>query len=789
MKNVKWTKLIVLVALAVVLIGLGIWGVIARSSVNSNQPTQEDQNQEIAAKVATAEQYIAMADDAMENIAGYKTQIENNKALLESTSVDDLVAAMTAASSGDEASEEEGEQAEGAEETATAETAEAEPAAAEMDEEVLKKLDASLEKLQAAFTTDAVSNEQKTLIDIFSNDAEGQALIEPYLSATSSVIDKNDAYVKAAQKALSEIALARKRIQNKDKDPSEVAEEYRDEILASIDKEYAGSLNEKFAEAEAAYEDMKGRIEKIKAESDVSRITKHLNLMRSKLKLITKVSKYEAYAVRSCETRFKTFSEETQKLIGDYFPGLDLGEQFSKDLDAKIDDTAKAESKTFVDFIAEYWDRLLWVAGIILLIAALQFLKDRKPETHKTIVDGSKKNMMLVALVMIIVIFFVLTNYTLLTPTNVSNIINQNAYIIILACGMLLCIICSANIDLSVGRVMGFIGACAAKFMIEGGMPVYLAVPLCLLIGIAIGAWQGFWIAYMKIPAFVVTLAGQLTFYGLTMMILQGLTINNFPKSFSTMFNSYVPDYFGMAGFNLTTMLIGVAVVIVFILIQITGRATRIKKGYPVESVTAMWVKTGIISVVLLWLFYSMAAAQGLPTVLFTVAIVLLLYLFITSRTVLGRHLYAMGGNVNAARLSGVKTQKMLFLAYVNMGFLAALAGLAYAARLNAASPQAGQGDELYAIASCYIGGASAYGGIGTVGGALIGAMSMGVIKNGMSIMSLGQDIQQIVLGLVLLSAVVIDIVSKSSGSSSLPFVGKLRARKEKKAEAAPAKT
>ena len=253
------------------------------------------------------------------------------------------------------------------------------------------------------------------------------------------------------------------------------------------------------------------------------------------------------------------------------------------------------------------------------------------------------------------------------------------------------------------------------------------------------------------------------------------------------MFSSYVPDYFGMAGFNLTTMLIGVAVVIVFILIQITGRANRVKKGYPVDSVKAMWIKTGIISIVLLWLFYSMAAAQGLPTVLFTVAIVLLLYLFITSRTVIGRHLYAMGGNVNAARLSGVKTQKMLFLAYVNMGFLAALAGLAYAARLNAASPQAGQGDELYAIASCYIGGASAYGGIGTVGGALIGAMSMGVIKNGMSIMSLGQDIQQIVLGMVLLSAVVIDIVSKSSGSSSLPLIGKLHARKEKKAEAVAA--
>ena len=228
-------------------------------------------------------------------------------------------------------------------------------------------------------------------------------------------------------------------------------------------------------------------------------------------------------------------------------------------------------------------------------------------------------------------------------------------------------------------------------------------------------------------------------------------------------------------------MLIGVLAVVVFILIQLNNRRTRIKKGYGVETVRAMLVRIVIISVVLLWLFYSMAAASGLPTVLFTVAIVLLIYLFITSKTVMGRHLYAMGGNVNAARLSGVKTQKMLFLAYVNMGLLAALAGLVYAARLNAASPQAGQGDELYAIASCYIGGASAYGGIGTIGGALIGAMTMGVIKNGMSIMSLGQDIQQIVLGMVLLVAVVIDVVSKSNGTA-LPFLSRLGGKKEKKA-------
>ena len=421
-----------------------------------------------------------------------------------------------------------------------------------------------------------------------------------------------------------------------------------------------------------------------------------------------------------------------------------------------------------------------------MLAAVLCAIGWKNPAALKKISGSANKNMMLVALVFITLIFFIMTEYKILTPTNVSNIINQNAYIIILACGMLLCIVCSANIDLSVGRVMGFIAACAAKFMIEGKMPTWAAVPLCLLIGMAIGAWQGFWIAYMRIPAFIVTLAGQLTFYGLTMMILQGLTINNFPSQFSAMFNSYVPDFVGASmnlnwGINVTTMLIGVVVVIIFILIQLNNRRNRIKKGYGVETVQAMLIRIVIISAVLLWLFYSMAAASGLPTVLFTVAIVLLIYLFITSKTVMGRHLYAMGGNVNAARLSGVKTQKMLFLAYVNMGLLAALAGLVYAARLNAASPQAGQGDELYAIASCYIGGASAYGGIGTIGGALIGAMTMGVIKNGMSIMSLGQDIQQIVLGMVLLIAVVIDVVSKSNGTA-LPFLSRLGGKKEKKA-------
>ena len=220
--------------------------------------------------------------------------------------------------------------------------------------------------------------------------------------------------------------------------------------------------------------------------------------------------------------------------------------------------------------------------------------------------------------------------------------------------------------------------------------------------------------------------------------------------------------------------------IVIFIAMQLINRASRLKKGYEVQPFATTIAKIVVISAVLAFLFYSLAANKGLPTVLITVSLVVLIYTFITSKTVIGRHLYAMGGNVNAARLSGVKTQRMLFLTYVNMGFLAALAGLAFASRMNSASPMGGQGEELNAIAACYIGGASAYGGIGTVGGAVIGALTMGMIKNGMSMMGMQQDIQQVVLGMVLLVAVVVDIISKSNGTA-LPVLGRLGARKEKK--------
>ena len=429
--------------------------------------------------------------------------------------------------------------------------------------------------------------------------------------------------------------------------------------------------------------------------------------------------------------------------------------------------------------LKDNWDYFFWGAGVLLIAGVLCLLGWLKPELLKKLGATANKNMMLVALVVITLFFFIMTHYANLSPQNITNVINQAGYIVILATGMLLCIISSANIDLSVGRVMGFIAACAAILVEDVKLPVAVVLPLCLLIGIAIGAWQGFWIAYMKIPAFVVTLAGQLTFYGLTMVLLKGETRAPFPEGFRSIFGG------SLGGDKSIALWIGLIVVAAFVGLRLWGRIKQSRKGNAVEPLGKMLLKTGLISAVLVWVFYSLSQDRGMPMVLITVSLVLIVYTFLTQKTVPGRHLYAMGGNVNAARLSGVKTQRMLFLTYVNMGFLASLAGLTYAVRANSAFPMAGQGEELNAIAACYIGGASAYGGIGTVGGAVIGALTMAMIKNGMSMVGMSMDIQQVVLGLVLLVAVVIDIVSKNG--SSIGLFSRFGFGKRKEHSAAPA--
>ena len=376
-----------------------------------------------------------------------------------------------------------------------------------------------------------------------------------------------------------------------------------------------------------------------------------------------------------------------------------------------------------------------------------------------------KQYSMLIALLVIIVFFNIVTAGRLLRPANVSNIVFQNAYVVILAIGMLLCILTGGNIDLAAGSVVAFISACAGQMIIVWHWNVYLSIVLCLFMGILVGAWQGFWIAYVRIPAFIVTLAGQLVFRGLTLLMLNGLTLAPFPPNYLMFSTGFIAkdakiELWGM-NINIVCLITGVAVALIFCVAQIINYRARKRKGYETDKPMLLAIKMAIISAALIFFFTLLAQHQGIPSVLVILGLLLIVYSFFTTKTVVGRHLYALGGNEKAARLSGVKTNRLMFLAYVNMSFLAAIGGLVFAARLNSASPVTGTGFELDAIASCFIGGASAYGGIGTVGGTLIGALIMGMLNNGMSIMGISSNLQQVVKGLVLLGAVAFDVVSK----------------------------
>jgi putative multiple sugar transport system permease protein len=288
-------------------------------------------------------------------------------------------------------------------------------------------------------------------------------------------------------------------------------------------------------------------------------------------------------------------------------------------------------------------------------------------------------------------------------------------------------------------------------------------------IGILIGAFQAFWIAYVRIPPFIVTLAGMLIFRGLSNVVLQGLTISikdytTFVNAFGGGANCYIPDLFKNEGFNITCMLVGAIATAIFVALQFKSRISKIKKHYEVEKATFFWAKTVIISLVILAFSFRLSQHKGIPTVLIWVMLVVLVYGFITSNTKTGRYFYAVGGNEKATKLSGISTNKVYFLAYTNMGLLSALAGMVTIARLTSAQPTYGQNYEMDAIGSCFIGGASAYGGIGTVPGVIVGAVLMGIINLGMSLMSVDANWQKVVKGLVLLAAVIFDVVSKRGG-------------------------
>ncbi|EMS69016.1 multiple monosaccharide ABC transporter permease [Ruminiclostridium cellobioparum] len=373
---------------------------------------------------------------------------------------------------------------------------------------------------------------------------------------------------------------------------------------------------------------------------------------------------------------------------------------------------------------------------------------------------------MALALVVIMVLFQIMTGGILFKPLNITNLILQNSYVLILGIGMLL-VILTGNVDLSVGSVAAFIGAISAIFMVQMHMPVVIAVVLCLVIGALVGAWQGFWIAYIRIPAFIVTLAGMLVFRGLTMVLLKGQTISPYEESFQAMANGFfLSDVFKVGGLNMIAVITGIILSLVFIFLEYKNIQSMKKYNFETLPLPITIGKTAVIVAAINLLTVSLAAYKGIPIVLILIVALIAIYTFITQKTIAGRHIYALGGNEKAAKLSGIKTKRVMFWVYVNMGLLAALAGLVVAGRLNAATPKAGTNFELDAIAACFIGGASASGGIGTIIGAIIGALVMGVLNNGMSIMGVGIDWQQAIKGLVLLAAVAFDVYTKSKSNA-----------------------
>lgn len=381
------------------------------------------------------------------------------------------------------------------------------------------------------------------------------------------------------------------------------------------------------------------------------------------------------------------------------------------------------------------------------------------------LMNGVKKYTMIIVLVLVTLFFTWQTGGKILLPQNVSNLISQNAYVFVLATGMLLCILTGGNIDLSVGSVVCFAGAVGATLMESKGMNPVAASIMMLLIGLLIGAWQAFWIAYVHVPPFITTLSGMLVFRGLSNVVLNGLTVSltnaGFVKVFGGGAECYIPDFFGGNGFNITCMLVGVAACVIYVLVQIKNRMNRAKKGYEMEALSAMVIRTVIICAVILVFMFRLAQYKGIPTALVWVALVVLIYGYITSKTTTGRYFYAVGGNEKATKLSGINTNKVYFIAYTNMGFLAALAGMLTIARMTSAQPTYGQNYEMDAIGACFVGGASAYGGVGTVPGVIVGAVLMGVINLGMSIMGVDANYQKVVKGLVLLAAVIFDVVTK----------------------------
>ncbi len=378
--------------------------------------------------------------------------------------------------------------------------------------------------------------------------------------------------------------------------------------------------------------------------------------------------------------------------------------------------------------------------------------------------QNMRKLSMFIMLGLILIVFAFLTKGVNLTPRNITNIFIQNSYILILAVGMVLVIIIG-NIDLSVGSVVAFSGAISAM-LYNSGMGLIPTLLLSLVIGALIGVFQAFWIAYMQIPAFITTLAGMLLFRGLTYIITSVSPISLRDDGFKQIASGSL----NIPGFNIGTydglsilvMLVSIAVIALFTFYQ---RRKRIRNGFTVLQMRYTVLKFSALSVLIIFVFLRFAAYRGIPTVGLVLFIVTAIFVFITNNTVIGRYIYAVGGNAKSAKLSGINSEQVVFITHVIMGVLCGLSGVVFTAYMNSALPQAGNQFELDAIASCFIGGAAASGGIGTTIGAITGGLVMGVINNGMSLMNIGADWQYVVKASILLLAVFYDIWSrKKSG-------------------------
>ncbi|GAA4455743.1 multiple monosaccharide ABC transporter permease [Phytohabitans houttuyneae] len=365
-----------------------------------------------------------------------------------------------------------------------------------------------------------------------------------------------------------------------------------------------------------------------------------------------------------------------------------------------------------------------------------------------------------IAFVVIVALFAFLTDGVLLSPGNITNIVLQYSYILVLAIGMVILII-AGHIDLSVGSVVALTGAVSAVLVIQQGYPWWVGVAAALAVGVAVGAWHGFWVAYVGMPAFIVTLAGMLLFRGLTLQVLDNISLSPFPSEYQKVASGFLNGLLGGQGYDAFTLLIAAVAVIGYAVSVFRTRLARIRYQQSVESFPLFVARVLLVGAVVMYFAWQLAHARGLPIVLIILAVLVIAYGLMTQNTVFGRQVYAIGGNLSAATLSGVKVRKVNFWIFVNMGLLAGTAGVIYSSRSNGAQPAAGNMFELDAIAAAFIGGAAVAGGVGTVVGAMVGGLIMAVMSNGMQLMGIDQSTQSVVKGLVLLLAVAFDIYNK----------------------------